>query len=347
MTNRRVLVTGGAGFLGAKLVETLLAEGFSVVSLDKDVTRLPPSISLKSVVGDIRDLAIVRSAAEGCFAIIHCAAALPLHSPSEIWGVEVEGTRNVVEAAIGANVKRLIHLSSTAVYGRFEKVGQTEDGELLARSPYGLAKIKSEQIVEASRPELASAILRPQTIIGPGRLGLFSLLFDWAYHGRNFPILGKGMNRQQFIDVDDVITAIILCLSVSTSKVSTTFNLGAKEFGSFREDIQALLDFCGHKKAVISIPQFPLVTGLLLLSKLRLSPIYPWVLETAVRDNVVSIRRAEERLGWSPAYSNREALVRNYLWYSSNLDSFEASRGKTHNVPWKQGMLRLARWLFR
>jgi hypothetical protein len=84
-----------------------------------------------------------------------------------------------------------------------------------------------------------------------------------------------------------------------------------------------------------------------LLSALRLSPIYPWVFESAVLDNFVSTEKAERILVWKPRFSNVDALIRNYDWYKEHIDDFDSNGGKTHRVPWRQGALTLAKWFFR
>lgn len=340
-------MTGGSGFLGVNLIRTLLDNGYSVITFDLEPFRSSEVRAIETVIGDIRDAEALRLAVQGCVAVIHCAAALPLHSPAEIWDVDVEGTRNVVEAAIAAEVERFIHISSTAVYGVGQKPGHTEAVPLLGKGPYGLAKIESEQVVESYRENIAAAILRPQSIIGPERLGLFSLLFDWAYTRHNFPILGPGTNRYQFIDVDDLSDAIVACLQVPRINMNATFNIGASSFGTFHSDFQSLLTHAGHGKRVVSLPQLPALAILRLLSALRLSPVYPWVFESAVLDNFVSTEKAERLLLWKPRFSNAEALIRNYDWYKEHVDGFASIGGKTHRVPWKQGVLTIAKWFFR
>jgi nucleoside-diphosphate-sugar epimerase len=318
-----------------------------VVSFDLQGVAFSGSSKAESVIGDILDFPALSNAVSECDAVIHCAAALPLHSPSEIWRVDVDGTKNVLEAAIRAGAQRFVHISSTAVYGVGQEPGFAEDGLLIGEGPYGLAKIESERLVRESRSRIAATILRPQSIIGPERLGLFSLLFDWAHSGCNFPILGAGTNRYQFVDVDDLCDAIVACLLVPKLDMNRTFNIGASSFGTFRGDFQALLDHAGFGKRIVSLPLFPVLHLLRLLSALRLSPIYPWVFESAARDNFVSTEQAQRLLRWKPRFSNSEALIRNYDWYTARVGDFALEGGKTHRVPWKQGVLRFAKWFFK
>jgi nucleoside-diphosphate-sugar epimerase len=172
------------------------------------------------------------------------------------------------------------------------------------------------------------------------------MFYDWAKDGRNFPMLGSGQNRYQLLDVEDLCEAIRLCMVKDPQTVNDTFNIGAKEFATMREDYQAVLDRAGFGKRIVPIPAGPAITALRILEFLRLSPLYKWVYETAAKDSFVSIEKAERVLGFSPRYSNREALVRNYEWYLDHLDQFEDQTGISHRVPWKQGILKLAKLFF-
>ena len=97
---------------------------------------------------------------------------------------------------------------------------------------------------------------------------------------------------------------------------------------------------------IIGLPAWPVIFTLRILEKLHLSPLYKWVYETASKDSFVSIEKAEKILGFKPKYSNKDALVRNYHWYLENLHKFEGKSGVSHRVPWKQGILKMAKWFF-
>src|SRR5512132_1096708 len=139
--------------------------------------------------------------------------------------------------------------------------------------------------------------------------------------------------------------AIWLCLTRPPERVNDTFNVGAKEFTTMREDYQAVLDRAGFGKRMVPLPAAPAIWTLRLLEKLKLSPLYKWVYETASKDSFVAIDRAREKLGWGPRFSNKAALVRNYEWYLANAERFERATGVTHRVPWRQGILKLAKWM--
>ncbi len=222
-----------------------------------------------------------------------------------------------------------------------------EADSLKGVGPYGEAKIQAEHLCEVERTRGACvSILRPKSFVGPERLGIFEMLYDFAFQGRNFPVLGSGHNRYQLLDVEDVCEAIRLCLQMPADRVNDTFNLGATVFGTLRDSFQAVLDRAGHGKHVIGIPAAPAIAILKVLERLHLSPIYPWIYETCDRESYVSVERIERKLGFQPRYSNRDALLRNYDWYVRHRDETRGKAGVSHRVPWKRGALKLAEYFF-
>ncbi len=343
---KRYLITGGAGFLGINLVRYLLARGHTVTSLDLAPFDYEDCRSrIREMRGDIRDLATVREAIRAAQIVVHCAAALPLYSPKDIRSTDLDGTRNVLAAAHEAGCERTVHVSSTAVYGIPDHHPLGEDDRLHGVGPYGQAKVDAEAVCVELRGRygMCIPIVRPKSFVGPERLGVFAMFYEWAKDGHGFPIIGDGRNRYQLLDVDDLCDAIYLCCTLKPERVNDVFNIGAKDFSTMREDFQAVLDRAGFGKRLTALPATPLIWTLRFLEVLRLSPLYKWIYETAATDSFVSIDKAEQVLGFRPKYSNRDALVRNYEWYLANQSKFENASGVTHRVPWKQGALRLAK----
>ncbi len=343
-----ILVTGGSGFLGINIIRYLLKEGHQIVSLDISEFDYPDSKSkITHITGDIRNLKIVDEVMQGIDIVIHTAAALPLYSQAEIFSTDIEGTRILLTSAEKHNVKRFVHVSSTAVYGIPDHHPLLEDDKLDGVGPYGKAKIEAENVcLEFRKRGMCVPILRPKSFIGPERLGVFALFYDWAKDGKNFPMIGSGNNRYQLLDVEDLCEAIYKCCVLPENIVNDTFNIGAKDFTTMKEDYQAVLDYAGFGKHIIGLPATPIIFTLKFLEALKLSPLYKWVYETASKDSFVSIDKAEKVLGFTPKYSNKDALVRNYKWYLDNLNSFKDQSGISHRVPWKQGILKLAKWFF-
>lgn len=346
--SQSVLVTGGSGFLGINLIRHLRSKGITDIrSIDLVPFDYPEKGLVKAAVGDIRDLSALKKAMEGVTWVIHTAAALPLYSEQDIMTTDVDGTRNVMTVAREAGVERAVMISSTAVYGIPDHHPLYETDTLSGVGPYGRAKIMAEEMcLDARRQGLCVPIIRPKSFVGPERLGVFALFYDWAYTGHGFPMIGNGKNRYQLLDVDDLCDAIWLTLTLDKAQVNDVFNIGAKEFRTMREDYQAVLDEAGHGKKIRGFPAAPMIWTLRFLEMLRLSPLYKWVYETAAEDSFVSVEKAEKILGYRPKYSNRQALVRNYHWYVDHLDQFKNASGVSHRVPWKQGILRLAKIFF-
>jgi nucleoside-diphosphate-sugar epimerase len=341
------LITGGAGFLGINLCRFLLSRHHSVRSLDIAPFDYPERDTIEAIQGDIRDPAAVSRAMEGIDIVVHCAAALPLCMREEIFSTNVAGTRTVLESALHKGVPRFIHVSSTAVYGIPDHHPIYEQDRLQGVGPYGESKIDAEKLCEEFRLKgLCVPILRPKSFVGPERLGAFELLYDWAYEGRNFPVLGSGNNRYQLLDVEDLCEAIYLCARGDPKLVNDTFNVAAGKFGSMRDNLQAVLDRAGHGKRVITLPAHASIVILKILELLHLSPFYKWIYETAARESFVSIERIEKKLGFVPRYSNRDALIRNYDWYVAHRDQIGRTSGTSHRVTWRKGALRLAKRIF-
>ncbi len=344
----KVLVTGGSGFLGINLIRHLFAHGATDVrSLDLVDFDYPEKTRVDILKGDIRDAATVAKAMAGVKYVIHTAAALPLYSERDIITTDVDGTRNLLEAAQKAGVARFVMISSTAVYGIPDHHPLLENDKLIGVGPYGRAKIAAEaECLKIRAQGLCVPIIRPKSFIGPERLGVFALLYDWAYTGHGFPMIGSGKNRYQLLDVEDLCDAIWLTMTLDAAKVNDTFNIGAQEFTTMREDYQAVLDDAGHGRKIRGFPAAPMIWTLRFLELLKLSPLYKWVYETASEDSFVSIEKAERVLGFTPKFSNKQALVRNYRWYVEHLGQFQNTSGVSHRVPWKQGILRLAKFFF-
>ncbi len=341
-------ITGGSGFLGINLARYLLAKGQRVVTLDiAPFDYADVRDRVHAVVGDIRNAEHVREAVRGARCVVHTAAALPLYTPEDIYTTDIDGTRTVLDECKRAGVERVIHISSTAVYGIPDHHPLFETDKLVGVGPYGEAKVRAEALcLDARRDGICVTILRPKSFIGPERLGVFALLYDWAHDGRGFPVLGRGDNLYQYLDVEDLCAAIWLCATLPREVVNDTFNIGAAEFGTLRQDFQAVLDYAGHGKRIVAIPEKPAILALRLLELLRLSPLYAWVYQTVGKESFVSIEKAQQRLGFAPRYSNKDALLRNYRWYLEHLHTFKGDAGVSHRVPWAQGILSLAKRLF-
>ena len=336
-------ISGGAGFLGLHLSRRLLDDGHDVRTLDVvplDDAELERTV--EEVRGDVRNRESVRRLVDGADLVVHAAAALPIQaSRDSIRSVNVGGTENVLRAGDDAGVRRVVFISSTAVYGVPEKHPIEEDDPLVGVGWYGESKIDAEGLCRVAAVE--TTIVRPKTFIGPERLGVFEILFDWIREGRRIYTLGKGDNRYQLLAVEDLVDAIVRA-GDEPKAARETFNVGATEFGTVRSDLQALIDHAGSSSRLQPIPVKPAELALRGLELLRVSPLAEWHYKTAHKDSFVDVTKAQRLLGWQPRLSNRDALIETYDWYLANRGRV-GEAGVTHRVPWNQQALGLLKRL--
>jgi nucleoside-diphosphate-sugar epimerase len=335
----RWAISGGAGFLGLHLARRLLADGHDVRTLDVAPLDEPElERSVEELRGDVRDPSKTAALTADADVVVHAAAALPIQAArASIWAVNVEGTANVLAGALDAGARAIL-ISSTAVYGVPEKHPIEEDDPLVGVGHYGDSKIEAERVThDFARRGLETVILRPKTFIGPERLGVFEILFDWIREGRRIYILGRGDNRYQLLAVEDLVDAILR--AAEAQAVGETFNLGAKEFGTVRSDLQALIDHARSGSRLQPVPVRPAELALRGLELLRLSPLAEWHYRTAHRDSFVDISKAARLLGFAPRLSNEDALKQTYDWYLENRGRVAGVAGITHRVAWNQRAL--------
>lgn len=344
-----IVVTGAAGMLGSALVARLVEDGQQVIGVDlRPAAGRDLGDRYRHLTGDVRDRAMLRAALSGADAAVHCAAALPSYPAAQIRSIVVDGTTSVLAAASAARVARLVYISSTAVYGLPSQVPTREDHPYAPVDAYSAAKVDAEQIALGYRGELVLPVLRPKTFLGPGRMGLFAMLFQWAHEGRNFPVLGDGGARIQMLHISDLVEAVVTVLRAPSELANDTYHVAAAEFGTLREDFQAVLDAAGHGKRIVSLPAKPARVALGLLQRTGMSPVYGRLLHKLMADSYVDITRARQRLGFTPRYSNRDAILETFQWWRDQQQQRSAGSGsgRTSRDPWRQGVLAAAKVFF-
>lgn len=342
----KILITGGAGFLGLHLANYLNAKitaSDKIILLDiADFIKSEYPKNCQLVKGDIRNSKLIDKLTKQADFVIHAAAALPLWKPQEIFDINATGTENILKNCLKNKVKRFVFISSTAVYGVPKKHPVYENDQLIGVGPYGKSKIQAEKLCQKYRKKgLTVSILRPKTFVGTHRLGVFEILFDWIKDGKKIPVIGNGLNRYQLLDVDDLAEAVYLFLITNKLKeINDVFNIGAEKFNTVKEDLQKLFDYARSGSKILPTPSFLLKKFLWLFEKLKLSPLYQWVYDTADRDSFVAITKIKKTLNWRPKYSNSQALIKAYQWYLDNYREIKSRQsGITHTAGWQQGIL--------
>lgn len=339
------LITGGSGFLGTHLARRLLADGTRVRLLDPAEPARDLRDRVEWSAGSVLDREAVASACRGVDVVYHAAALVPLSKAGRGFvDVNARGTGNVVEACIGAGVRRLVHVSSSAVYDpAVAAMPVTEETPPSPVGDYGRSKRMAELEVEAAGGRgLEWAIVRPRTILDEGRGGIFQILFDWARAGKALYTIGSGQNSFQLVSASDLASACVLAAS-EPGAVGEAFNVGAAEYGTLEDLMRDLVEHAGTGSRVVHL-NAPFARAVLrTLDVLRLSPLAEWHYRTMDKPFAFSTDKAERLLGWTPVDSNRAMLVRSYDWYLAHHDDLDSRSGTTHRTSPKQGLLRLLR----
>ncbi|MEW6735062.1 MAG: NAD-dependent epimerase/dehydratase family protein [Acidobacteriota bacterium] len=340
MSNNGIaLVTGGSGYFGAVLRDRLRASGQVVRIYDLvDANDRPADVDF--IAGDIRDFEGIQRACRDVKVIYHCVAQVPLARDKALFhSVNVTGTENLLKAAAQMRVGKIVLLSSSAVFGIPSK--NPVDDTVIPRplEDYGRAKLAGEQLARryAEEQRLDITIIRPRTILGLGRLGIFQILYDWISEGRNVYVFGRGDNVYQFVHAEDLADA---CIKAAARSGSTIYNIGAAHYGTMRASLEGLIKHAGTGSQVRSLPARPAVLMMELLSKLRLAPFaaYHWLMYG--RDLYFDITRAQQELNWQPKWSNIEMLCQSYDWYLAHREQVQAASGASpHRSAVKQGIL--------
>ena len=280
---------------------------------------------------------------KGIDKIIHTVAKVPISKAGkEFWEVNVGGTKNILEAALKNKVKKVVHISTSAVQFS-DKNPVDEYDSYNPIGPYAKSKLDGELVCkEYLKKGIYIDIIRPRTVLGAGRLGIFDIFFGWISEGSNIYILGNGKNKIQFLHSKDLAEC---CYLSSLKKGSYIFNIGSKEFSSLREDLGYLLKHTNTKSKIVSFPVIPSIMILRVLDVLRLSPLASWHYLTFHKDFYFNNRRAKEILGWEPKYGNKEIFTSAYDSYLEMKKNKRDNYGTSHRKPLKKGILKLLRIL--
>jgi nucleoside-diphosphate-sugar epimerase len=339
------LITGGSGFIGSHIARHLARAGEEVRLLDAH----PPDAAMFNskihfVEADLRNAAAVRDACRGVARVFHIAALVPISKAGkEFWDVNVQGTRNVLEGALAHRVEKILHMSSSAVYDIGQPNPLTEDSPLKPLGVYARSKLDAESVcLDYRRRGLDISMVRPRTVIGPERLGIFSILFDWIGAGKKIYIIGNGKNRIQFVHVADLADA---CIKITAKASNEVFNIGADVFDDLETELGGLIDYAGTGSRIVRLNPALAAGALKILDNLGLSPLADWHYLSYHKDFFFDIAKTKTALGWKPTYSNQEMLREAYAWFRANADRRFSHYGTNHNTLLKQALLKGVKWI--
>jgi nucleoside-diphosphate-sugar epimerase len=297
-------------------------------------------VPIEHVTGDIRDRAAIGAACEGVDVVYHNVAQQPLVRDRElIESVNIGGSGNVLRAAETAGVKKVVFTSSSAVFGSTTHSPVTEATPVAPAEIYGAAKVAAEGLCrEAIGRGLDVTIIRPRTVLGHGRLGIFGILFDWVADGSAVFVFGKGDNRYQFVHAADLAEA---CRLAGEREGPSVYNVGAAEFGTMRQTLQALVDHAGTGSAVRSLPIRPAMIGMAVLSRIGLAPFGPYHWLVYGKELWFDISKTRAELAWEPTYSNQAMMIESYEWFLAHRAQTDDPTRSLHQRSSRQGALKL------
>jgi nucleoside-diphosphate-sugar epimerase len=342
------LITGGSGFVGSTIARLLDARGEKTRVLDLwKADDLP--VATEFIQADITDEAAVARAMQGVDYVHHNVALVPLtKADTRFEAVNAVGTQIALRCAAKAGVKFFSHMSSSAIFGAPDKMPITNATPLRPIEIYGATKKKADDYARETNEQglIKTACIRPRTIIGKTRMGIFEILFDWIKDNAHIYVIGSGDHLFQFVHAEDLAEVSI---QAALQEKPGLYNVGTDRFGTLRQDLGWLIAQVGSRSKIRSLPVGPTVTTLRILDKMNLSPLSPWHYMTYHKVFYFDSMPVTQALGWKPRYSNQEMLLEAYQWFLANYERERtAPHGASiHKSPVKQGVLKLVKMLSR
>jgi len=320
----KVLVTGGTGFTGKALVRRLLEAGHQVVALDNKEglkTQELRDWGAEVVIGSVTDPAVVRRCMQGVELVHHLAAAFrELNVPNRYyWDVNVGGTRNVLEAAREAGVRKFIYCSTCGVHGHVRHPPTDEEHNISPADYYQQTKYEAEPLVmEYFRRGLPAVILRPAAIYGPGDPERFFLIFKRVARG-TFPMFGSGQTLYHPLYIDNLIDAFLLAMEPGKGD-GQAYLIADEEYVTIEDLVKRTAAALGVTVRIRHYPLWPIVVLGHVVEKLckplRIPPpIFPRRVDWYRQNRAFNIAKARRELGYVPRVGLDEGLRRTAAWY--------------------------------
>jgi len=315
-----VFVTGATGFIGNYVVEELLSSGFKVVGFDLREALKPKSNEFyKEYIGSITDAEFVESVfrENKIHGVIHLAAIPSIAKGTEqlYTSVNLGGTNLITKLAKQYGVKTVVYSSSSTVYGKPKVLPISELADTPPIGKYGQTKLAAEQaVLDLNKNGMKGVVIRPRVVMGPGRMGIFDLLFNAIYWSKSVPIVGSGKNRFQFTDVRDLSFVMVQFLSRGQGGI---YNVGCDTELNVAQLLSQTIKNAGSKSKVIKTPALPIKLLLTALNKLGISPLMEEQYNIANLDFVLNTSKVKEELDWKPRYNDVTCLTNAYKWWVS------------------------------
>jgi dihydroflavonol-4-reductase len=326
----KVLVTGATGFLGGHLVEELVRQGHGVVAMARkgSDTKLLEKLGVEVRRADLNDVDSLQRAVKGTDVVVHLAAYYTFSGKKEMYEkINVQGTRNLLEAMAKADVRMIVYCSSTEAMGPTQGGTADESAECHPYYEYGRSKLKAEQAVrEASAKGIEHVILRPSGIYGPRNVDDVSYWFiiTFAKSIASKFIIGDGKRVLQFVHISDVVQGFMLALNYLQRAKGKTYIITDSRAYSYEEIYGIMAKIFGKEPPRLHIPVAiakAMVAPVQLVNWMRRKPNFIWrvsSMDTFKVDRNYSIERARRELGYEPRHPLPQGLEETANWYKEN-----------------------------
>ena len=340
---KNTLITGGSGYFGECLIDFLKFKNFNTFSLDINKPTNLKNLD-KFYKLDILELSKNNSILDNIDIVYHCVANVPLSKNKNLfYRNNVEGTRVLLDTCLKKKIKKIVILSSSAVYGIPKLNPVSEDTEASPMEDYGKAKLEAEKICfEEKYINMDINIIRPRTIMGRGRMGIFEILFDWIEQGYNIPVLNNGKNIYQFLHAEDLANA---CYLVSLEKGKNIFNCGANKYSTMKDVLENLCAYANTGSKIKSLPMNIIEPLMKLTSFLKISPLAPYHSLMYGRSLYFDNKKINS-LGWEPKFSNNDMFIESYENYINNKNNLLKNENLSdHKKKVKRKILNLIKYI--
>ena len=322
----KLLVTGGTGFTGSRLVELLLAKGHEITILDNQEGLFYPSLAKKTkiILGSITDREPVRQSLEGVEGVFHLAAAFrKINVPDKVyWDVNVEGTRILCEESLKLPLKKFVYCSTQGVHGNIANPPGDENSPVAPVDYYQVTKYEGEKVVKSfTEKGLKSVILRPMGIYGPGDPARFLMLFRQVQKGR-FPMFGDGNVLYHPVYIDNLNDSFLNAFE-SDKIHAETYLIGDEKYLTIKELVKKVGEALGIDVKIIHLPFLPIYLAACVCEFLCMPfkippPIFRRRVDWYRQNRAFKIDKAKRELGYQPKIGIEEGLKRTGQWYKEN-----------------------------
>lgn len=337
-----ILVTGGSGYFGETLLSKILQKGYSCRNFDLnslEASHLKNDVH--TIIGDIREKDKLNKALNGIDIVFHNVAQVPVAKDKKLfYEVNYKGTSNLLDLMVKNDAHKIVYTSSSAIFGVPKNNPVTENTKPNPFEAYGKAKLFGENVCKnfSEKELLDVSIIRPRTILGQGRLGIFQILFEWVLKKYNIPVFDHGENLYQFCHAEDLADA---CILSSEDGKEGTYNIGAEKYGTMFQLLEGLIKHAGGAQRIRSLNSAIIKPLMTLSSVTNLSPLGAYHAKMYGSSMFFDLSKAQDILGWRAKFSNQQMINESFDWYLENRENVlnNSKKRSHHKSSLKQGIL--------